>query len=272
MTNKKNTFCIVMIILAILLLAFDAVYCVFLYRQNKNTTKISATLAEIRTVENNGGKTTDYYLSYTIHGTSYYSKVKGLVFGKKVGNIVKIRVKNDDPYDIKTVSSGALIITILTLVGIGFATIGILSYGNGINAKRKIKALKERGHKVTATVKALKKDFKKAVDHRYIYSFAVCVYKDMDGNLLTFATESFLTDSAKIKLGDSLTVYYDDKNPRNYYIDMQSLVVGGGLNFDNPKVNNNGIDNGIERMNWETNKKEKDEELSLPTNPKDTFD
>ncbi len=167
------------------------------------------------------GKRTDcdVWVSYTIDGREYETKLNYYTSGMREGDTVEIFVDPDDPSDIEADT----LIPDIVFIGLGglFTVIGSCFLVSHVSKLSRRKRLINEGEQLAATITNVSRS-NVLVNGGYPYR-AECEYTDpFSGEKYLFGSDSVMNDISGL-VGSAVTVYADRNNRRNYYVDIDAL-------------------------------------------------
>lgn len=159
------------------------------------------------------------YVQYTVGDNEYVNELDFYSFTMQEGDTVNILYLPDDPNRITNLSTLKTPQTIFYVIGGIFAGGGILWLISDAKKKIRFNRLKERGYAVTA-------DITRFDVNRYSRVLgehpAIIECKDSVGNIYK---KKFLCGRwAFFAVGDSITVYVDRENEKQYVIDVDEYL------------------------------------------------
>ncbi len=161
----------------------------------------------------------DVWVSYTIDGKEYETKLNYYTSGMREGDTVEIFVDPDDPADIET---DTLILDIV-FIGLGgvFTIIGGCFLVSHVSRLSRRKRLLREGEQLAATITNIRQS-NVLVNGRHPYR-AECEYTDQfSGEKYLFSSDSVMSDISGL-VGSTVTVYADRSDRRKYYVDIGGL-------------------------------------------------
>ncbi len=192
---------------------------------NKNNPSVEAVIENIEdsSYYSNGKThhTKNVYISYEAEDGEYYSKLGYYTTGMKIGDRVKIHYSEADPQEIKPDRYIAEII--ICPMGLLYIGLGAGMLINSAKKKKRIRYLLENGVCMYATVTQIMTDYHTKVNGAHPI-YLLCQSTDaVTGMTSTYKSESTFTDLNPY-VGMTVNVYSDPSNPKDAYVDLNSLL------------------------------------------------
>ncbi|MDD5937327.1 MAG: DUF3592 domain-containing protein [Clostridiales bacterium] len=219
---------------------FSIVACVFLVvsiclivngRQfEKNGKKTTATIVDSSRVKNyrngknyrKGKDTSSVTIVYEVEGTPYVKTIHEYSSSWSVGDELDIYYDSENPLKVRIKSMLYFLPIMFGIFGVVLLIPAIILEIKRRGSKKKQMRLTETGKKVYATVNEVIENSYVRVNGRHPYQ-AIAIYTDeYSGMTYQFKSRNFWDDFINI-IGRQVPVYYDPKNPMNYYVDIESL-------------------------------------------------
>lgn len=193
---------------------------------NSFKSKAETVLAEItyidsRSARRDSSTRTDVWVSYTVDGQQYETKLNYYTTGMHVGDTIEIYVDPENPSKIK--AGTVLGDVIFMLVGGVFAFVGgCIMAVNAAKIFQKKRLIRD-GEQLTATVTNVYMNNNVRINGRHPYK-AECEFNDpYSGERYLFSSEN-VTDNISYMVGYPVTVYTDRNDRSKYYVDIGGLT------------------------------------------------
>ena len=196
---------------------------VFNYKNKVNTT---GTIAKISSyMDNNQEKSYEVYVSYTVEGKEYKSKINGYSSSFYEGKTIDIYYDKNNPNKIGVKSLDSLFL-IFPVNGLIFLIIGGTGILLKINKRKSEKNLRESGEVIYANYVETVLNTRYTVNGRHPYNI-ICEWNNsLDNKKYIFKSKNIwmnpknIIEERNIK---QFPIYIDKNNKKKYVIDIDSL-------------------------------------------------
>lgn len=160
---------------------------------------------------------------YQVNGITYEEDLTEYYFQWKEGDDIELYYNLSDPSKVKSKSLAYLPVIILSIIAGVFMVIGCSFFIITGHLNKKSKRLKECGTKCYADVVNTYTNFSVRVNGRNPYRLECTCTDPWTAQLRTFKSHNLWEDPGYL-LGQQVPVYIDSKNPKKYYVDIESVI------------------------------------------------
>lgn len=166
------------------------------------------------------------YVSYTVEGETYTSRLNGYSSSFYPGKEIEIYYDREDPERI-----GARMFDLLFLIFPGIGAVFFLIGGTGmlvlLGRKKRDQNLKETGRRVYGAYQKTAQNLLYTVNRRHPY-YIVCQWRDPeDGKTYLFRSGNLWMDPEPLIQARNITVfpvYFDPRNKKRYVVDTEAVT------------------------------------------------
>lgn len=182
----------------------------------------------------NGKTKTDYdvYVKYTVNGTTYERQLNYYNSGMDEGDEITVYYNPVNPTEMKGEQSMSVVFIIVPIFCIAFGAAFLISDLSKFIRRKKLMA---SGTKTTGIITDIHTNTRVKYNNRHP-SKAECQVSDaFTGETFSCASEDVYRNINNL-VGKSVDVYYDPKNPKKHYVDLNSAKES--VTEENPWDNN----------------------------------
>ncbi len=168
----------------------------------------------------------DVYVSYSIDGVEYESKLGGYSSTYHKGKQIDIYYDKDNPKNIG-VKSLDLLFLIFPFLGVLFLIVGIVIVVKSDGKKRLLQKLKETGDLVNANYIETKVNYNYTINGRNPYNIVCTWVSPEDNKKYTFVSENLWDDPSTDIQNLNITmfpVYINPQNKNQYVVDVKAIL------------------------------------------------
>lgn len=116
-------------------------------------------------------------------------------------------------------------IFLYTFGGLGtvFLIVGCILFISILNKKRKFQQLLDEGYYVIAQICEIKPNYAISINGNHPYVIH-CKYEEINGNIHIFKTRNLFFNPEDLLKSNSVKVYTDRNNFKNYYVDIDEIL------------------------------------------------
>lgn len=206
---------------------------VLVYRSNQKfmseAVEIRGVIESIETYRKSNGDTSHrVYVSYTYDGRQYKNmQVNFYSAGMYEGKEIALLCDPRNPDRVVVKGSDLFTIILLTVMGIIFSCVGIISTIRTVRNKTRKKKVRNTGRALYAIVDEVAYNTSFTLNGRHPYVI-YCSYRDDYRNIVyRFKSENlWVNPEPYLTAGSTIKVYVEENNYKNYYVDTESMNQG----------------------------------------------
>lgn len=195
------------------------------FKTAKETTAIIEDIQTHHSYDRKKGKSTtshSVYVCYTINGIQYKDiRLDHYSSSMKEGKKITVYYQEDDPYEVQTKGGGIFLPLLFVLLGTIAAVVGLPLTLSSLSFKER--ALKKNGIHYNATVTNITQNTNYSVNGRHPYNVECQATNPYTGQIMLFRSKNIFTDLSHYPLSN-VSVYVSAKNPRKYYVDVDTAL------------------------------------------------
>ena len=152
-------------------------------------------------------------------------------FSPQINSVVEVVYNSENPNEAKINSFAYLWLgpSILAFMAVIFISIGGISFFKKITKEQLKQKLRTTGIKASATVQSFEST---STSINHVRGQKVIVACTQNGNTVTLKSDTIYRNDLTntVKVGDTVDLYVNPSNPKEYFIDLESLRPGKASN------------------------------------------
>lgn len=233
MKNRENLFYFlfsgIFMIVGMALLIAGIVILILNGRFMERAEEITAVITDIGSYRNSKGETSHKVLvEYTYAGKLYENAELNFYSSSMYeGKEITVFCDPDNPGRIRSNQGMTLLYGIFIGMGILFIAISAIVIGIALRKSARRKKVRESGRKLYATIEEITLNTSLRMNGRHPYVI-YCIWKDDYKDMVyRFKSDSIWTNPNLVfHPGDTIPVYVNEKNYKQYYVDADSILNG----------------------------------------------
>lgn len=240
--REKKTLKIISIaalIIGAFVLAVDIIISVFAVKACRTSVKIEATIDRIEYLyDEPDGTGKDVYVSYVYDGIEYKDiRLNYYSSSMKEGKKINVRIDPKNPSHLSAYSVMWILCIVLSVLGLVFFLIGLISTIVRVSKEKKNKQLRTDGRRIIAKIVHVDKNTHVRVNNKYPF-FVECSFTDEFTGQVSFFKSHNVWDgrAAKLEEGSDIYVYVDRNDPETYVVDVERAIqetIHGAIGYEN---------------------------------------
>ena len=180
----------------------------------KHATEVNGTIEKISADK--------VFVTFQANGTTVSTRLNYYSSSMRPGDPIALYYDNNDPYIVKTSDSNILNYIFIS-VGAFMALLGIILLLSQIIKKKQKNILLETGMRINAEIVSIELNMQ--ISSNYRHPFVVeCRHQAPDGTVYTYYSGPIWQNPTKYLTSEYIPVYVEPTNPKNYYVDLASVL------------------------------------------------
>lgn len=217
----------IFVLVGIGLLVGSAVYAKYFYSFMSKAEEITGEVARIEEYyDSHHDLQHRVFVSYRYNGVDYEDVAINFYSSSMYeGKEITLYCDPDHPYNIKAKSSGTVVIVVLTVMGLIFLLIGMVTLIRGIRKKLQKRKRLTEGKMLRGVVDRI--EYNTSVTANGMHPFVIfCSYRDeYKGITYRFKSENIWTDPSLVfQPGSAIEIYVEENDYSKYYVNAQQVI------------------------------------------------